>query len=127
MSTSWSSVYGESARKYAEYPKLVARPVDLFESAKAVDEEISRINGSEPPGVALRLRQVELVARNLEGFTRGQPSITNELRLPDWDQPAKLAWPPPQTPLAVLAVQGMAAAVYHPGDNWWRRGDERQR
>jgi hypothetical protein len=56
--------------------------------------------------VALRLREVELVARNLQNFTREQPSITNELRLPDWDQPAKLAWPPPQTPIAVLAVHG---------------------
>jgi hypothetical protein len=76
--------------------------------------------------VALRLREVELVARNLEGFTRDRPSITNELKLPDWDQPAKLAWPPPQTPLAVLAVQ-VAAAVDHPGANWWQRRDERQR
>jgi hypothetical protein len=66
-------------------------------------------------------------ARNLEGFTRDQPSITNELQLPDWDQPVKLAWPPPQTPLAVLAVQGMAAAVDHAGANWWQRRDERQR
>ena len=77
--------------------------------------------------MALRLREVELVARNLEGFTRDQPSITNELQLPDWDQPVKLAWPPPQTPLAVLAVQGMAAAVDHPGANWWQRRDGRQR
>jgi hypothetical protein len=65
--------------------------------------------------MALRLRGVELVARNLDGFTRDQPSITNELGLRDWDHPAKTAWPPPQTPLAVVAVQGMAAAVDYPG------------
>ena len=59
----------------------------------------SCINGSAPAGVALRLREVELVARNLKGFTRDEPSITNELKLPDWDQPRKLAWPRPQTPL----------------------------
>ena len=68
---------------------------------------------------------VELVARNPEGFTRDQPSITNELRLRDWDQPNKLAWPPPQTPLALLVLQGMAAAVEHPGDNWWQQRDEK--
>jgi hypothetical protein len=33
-------------RMYAEYPKVVAGLVDLFESAKAVDAEVSRINGS---------------------------------------------------------------------------------
>ena len=47
----------ELARKYAEYPKLVARLVDLFGSAKAVDEEVSRINGSAPPGEHRRLRR----------------------------------------------------------------------
>jgi hypothetical protein len=101
--------------------------VDVLTRKKACDVEVSRLNGSAPAGVALRLRAVELVARNLAGFTRDQPSITNELRLPDWDQPNKLARPPPQTPLAVLAVQGMAAAVDHQGGNWWQRRDERQR
>jgi hypothetical protein len=71
--------------------------------------------------------EAELVARNLDRFTRDQPSIADELRLPHWDQPTKLAWPPPQTPLAVLAVQGMAAAVDHPGADWWQQRDERLR
>jgi hypothetical protein len=83
--------------------------VDVLTRKKACDVEVSRINASAPAGVAPRLREVELVARNIQNFTRDQPSITNELQLPDWDQPAKLAWPPPQTPLASLAVQGMAA------------------
>jgi len=34
---------------------------------------------------------------------------------------------PSSGPLAVLAVQGMAAAIDHPDDNWWRRRDERLR
>ena len=109
------------------YRGVQSKLVDVLTRKKACDAEVSRINGSAPAGVALRLREVELVARNLEGFTRDQPSITNELQLPDWDQPVKLAWPPPQTALAVLAVQGMAAAVDHPGGNWWQRRDERQR
>ena len=77
--------------------------------------------------MALRLREVELVARNLDGFTRDELSITDEVRLEDWDQPNKLAWPPPQTPLGVLVLQGMAAAVDHRGDNWWQQRNGRQR
>jgi hypothetical protein len=46
--------------------------------------------------VALRLREVELVARNLEGFTRDEPSIITELKLPDWADSARMAWPPPR-------------------------------
>jgi hypothetical protein len=125
----YAQVEAESHSLAAELSEvyLVAQSqlVDVLTRKQACDAKVGRINGSAPPGVALRLREVELVARNLDGFTRDEPSITKELRLPDWDQSNKLAWPRPQTPLAVLAVQGVAAAVDHPGDNWWRRRDER--
>jgi hypothetical protein len=103
------------------YPAVQSKLVDLLSRIEGCDAEIGRINGSAPAGVALRLHKVELVARNLERFTRDEPSITNELRLPDWDQPSKLAWPPPRMPLAVLVLQGMGAAVDHPGATWWQR------
>ena len=63
------------ARKYTEYPELMARLVDLFESAKAVDEAVSRINGSAPPGEHRRLLRVELTARSLEGFSTADRPI----------------------------------------------------
>jgi hypothetical protein len=109
------------------YPAMQSKLVDLLTRVKACDAEVGRINGSAPDGVRRRLHEVELVARNLEHFTRDERSITNELRLPDWDQPRKLAWPPPRTPLGVLASQGLAAAVDHPGANWWQQRDERIR
>ncbi len=109
------------------YPALVAELIDLFTRQKVCDAKVSRINGSAPAGVKLRLREVELVARNLERFTRDTPSITKELRLPDWKKSDKLAWPPRQTPLGVLVAQGMGAAVDQPGDNRWQQRDERQR
>jgi hypothetical protein len=109
------------------YPPCATRIADLFARIAANDEALSRLHQRRPAGVALRLLGAELVARGLEGFTRFALSIAGELKLPDWDQPAKLAWPPPLTPLAVLAVQGMAAAVDHPGGNWWQRRDGRQR
>ena len=127
----YSQVEAESHALAAElreiYPAVLSKLVDLLTRTIECNVEASCINGSAPAGVALRLREVELVARNLEGFTRDEPSISNELKLPDWDQPAKLAWPRPQTPLGVLASQGMAAAVDHPGDNWWQQRHERLR
>ena len=109
------------------YSTMVSQLIDLFTRQKACDAKVSRINGSAPAGVKLRLREVELVARNLEGLTRDTPSITKELRLPDWKESDKLAWPPRQTPLGVLVAQGMGAAVDHPGDNRWQQRDERLR
>jgi hypothetical protein len=82
------------ARKYAEYPKLVARLIDLFESAKAVDEEVSRINGSAPPGEHRRLLGVELTARSLESFSTADPAVAKGVQLPDWVQSARTVWPP---------------------------------
>jgi hypothetical protein len=85
----------EWARKYAEYPKLVARLVDLFGSAKAVDEEVSRVNGSAPPGEHRRLLGVELTARGLESFSTADPPIAKGVQLPDWAHSARMAWPLP--------------------------------
>jgi hypothetical protein len=79
------------------------------------DEALSRLHQRRPAGVALHLRGAESLARGIDSFTRSEPSISADLKLPDWEQPAKLAWPPPRTPLAVLAVQGMAAAVDQSG------------
>jgi hypothetical protein len=108
------------------YPASVRKLIDLLIRKKACDAKISRINGSAPAGVSTRLREVELVARNLRGFTQGEPPISKELRLPDWEQSNKLAWPPPQTPLGVLVAQSMAA-VDHPSGRWLRQREERLR
>jgi hypothetical protein len=77
------------------YPAIVATISDLMTRIEACDREASRINGSEPSGEQRRLRAVELEARNLANFTRGVPSITDELKLPHWETPSGLAWPPP--------------------------------
>jgi hypothetical protein len=77
----WESEYerieakrDEWARKYAEYPKIVTQLVDLFGSAKAVDEE----NGSAPPGEHRRLLGVELTAA-VDPPRVGHPPIDDEL------------------------------------------------
>ena len=91
------------------YRGVQSKLVDVLTRKKACDAEVSRINGSAPAGVALRLREVELVARNLKGFTRDRPSITNELKSPDWDQFEQVGVAAAANAAGKLAVQGMAA------------------
>jgi hypothetical protein len=122
----WASEYervqakrDELARRYAEYPKIVARLVDLFGSAKALDEEVSRVNGSAPPGEHRRLRGVELSARGLESLT-ADPPIAKAVQLPDWAHSARMAWPPPRpfdpASFAPVSFDRRLSA------DWWQRG-----
>jgi hypothetical protein len=99
----WESEYervkakrDELARKYAEYPKLVAQLVDIFRGAEEVDKEVSRVNGSAPPGEHPCLLGVELTARGLEGFSAADPPIAKAVHLPDWAHSARMAWPLPR-------------------------------
>jgi hypothetical protein len=63
----------------------------------------------------------ELTARELGGFNREQPSLTKQLQLPDWDNSAKLLYPPPQPSIAAAYAETMAPANGdHRGANWWK-------
>jgi hypothetical protein len=97
----------ELAQEYAAtYPKVMAQLVDLFTCAEELDKELSRINGTAPPYEHRRLRQVELVARGLDNFSRADPPITKAVQLADWTHSDRLAWPP-QSSLAVTVAQSM--------------------
>jgi hypothetical protein len=50
------------------------------------DEALSRLHQRRPAGVALHLRGAESLARGLDGFTRFEPSIAADLKLPDLDR-----------------------------------------
>jgi signal transduction histidine kinase len=65
-----------------------------------------------------------MVARGLESFGRDNPSLATELRLPSWDQPTKLAWPPPKPSEAAAFAASMAVPM-HRGADWWRDGAAR--
>ena len=113
------------AQEYAElYPKLAGQLVDLFERIEAVDKEVLRINGSAPSGRHRRLRQVELVARGLDNFSRAYPPITKAVQLPDWTNSEKMIWPPPQPSLAVQVAMSMTYGP-HPGADWWQESKAR--
>lgn len=77
------------------YSPFVERIADLMTRITEADKQVSRVNGSAPSGEPRRLCVVELRARGLDSFTRSVPSITDELRLPHWETPDGLAWPPP--------------------------------
>jgi hypothetical protein len=99
------------ANELAEmYPNLTAQLCDMFQRAKAIDQECSRINGEAPAGEHRRLLGVELTARGLESFSISDPSLTEAAKLPDWTHSDRMAWPAPQAPLAAILAASMAAA-----------------
>jgi hypothetical protein len=99
----------EMARKWTEYPKLVAQLIDILDTA-TIDQEISRVNGSAPNGEPRRLRGVELTARNLEEFNRYHPSVAKSVQLPELELSYKMAWPPPPPSLAAAYAALMTRA-----------------
>jgi hypothetical protein len=105
------------------YPRAVAEIVSLFARIAANDEELSQLHRARPAGVPLHLRNAEQEARNLDAFTRDTPSVTKELKLPDWERSNKLAWPLPR-PHNIPTVAPVAYDRRYSGD-WWRDGEER--
>jgi hypothetical protein len=66
------------------YPTVVAQLVDLFTRIEANNAKISDLHLARPSGAGLHLAEAELVARNLDGFTRDNPPIAKQLQLPDF-------------------------------------------
>jgi hypothetical protein len=98
------------ADEFAErYASLAAELCDLFRRAQAVDQECSRIDSQAPQGEKRRLAGVELTARNLERFSRSEPSVIDLVKLPDWSQSDRMIWPPHKIPLSVQVATSMIA------------------
>ena len=103
----------ELAKEFAEqYPSLVDRFCDLFRRARAIDHECSRINSEAAAGEHRYLDGVELTARGLESFSFSNPALSDAVKLPEWKDSGRLAWPPPKPPLGAL----VAAAMTPPHD-----------
>ena len=68
------------------YPPYATKIADLFARIAVNDAALSRLHQARPAGVARHLLGAELVARGLDGFTRFEPSIAADLKLPDWDR-----------------------------------------
>ncbi len=91
------------------YPNAVAQLVSWFSRAADLDRRLSQLHQTRPPGCKGTLLGAELVARNLTEFSRDTPSLTRELRLPDW-QDNKLAWPAREVPASVLLAESMSTS-----------------
>ena len=113
---------------------MVAKLADILARIPAIDAEVSRINGSAPPGVSERLRTVEREARNADGFApsgsfsfTGLLSLAADLKLPKFEFEAdgdryQYSWPPSQPSLAAgLLVPGGL------GPDWHAATEERDR
>ena len=106
--------------------RLTARPGRVRRHA-GDGGAISHINGSAPPGEHRCLLGVELAARGLESFGTADPPIAKSVRLPDWDEPTKFAWPPPTPSLAVRVVADVARMLPpHGGANWHQERETRE-
>jgi len=113
------------ADEFAEtYPECERRIASLLSRMAAHNAKASDLHRARPAGVALHLIEPELVARGLESFTTANPSISKTMQLPDFEHSNRMAWPPPSTPLAVLASQAVPALA-HSGGEWWRGREER--
>jgi hypothetical protein len=92
------------------YPASVNAIADVLSRAAELDRRLSALHGSRPTGAAKGyLLGVELTARQLDAFTRDQPSLTRELRLPDWVESCKLAYPAPTTPASVMIAETVSS------------------
>jgi hypothetical protein len=90
------------------YPATVATLVSLFTRIADLDRRLSALHQSRPSGAKGQLLSAELKARELSEFSRDEPSISRELKLPSWTESNKLAWPPPARPVGVVLAEAMS-------------------
>jgi hypothetical protein len=109
---------GRLQSTYALVPELV----EALQEAKAVDAEVHRVMQAKPyllpqsNGDGKSLPAVECAARGLRGVATGY-SLMTDLKLPVFDQPNGLCWPPPPPPILpeMVVPPGM---LLHPGADW---------
>jgi hypothetical protein len=90
------------------YPKVESQLVSLFARIATNDAALSELHGSRPSGCKGVLLGAELTARDLTEFNRDQPSLTRELRLPEFVESCRLAYPAPTTPASVMIAETVA-------------------
>ena len=116
----------ELAAEFREiYPTCVSKIIDVLNRIAANEVELSHLHQARPSGVSLHLLGAELVARGLDNFTRDDPSIARELKLPDFEHSVRMAWPPPPTSMgAAFAATMMPASDQRFSAEWWKEGEE---
>jgi hypothetical protein len=105
------------------YQAFVPKMVDLLSRIETIDAKSRVIREAKPyrakqaNGDGRYLLETELVARGLRAFGVHDQQIMKELKLPDWTEPAELAWPPPPPPIDYSSITPMRS---HPAGDWWQ-------
>jgi hypothetical protein len=114
------------------YEEFESKLVAAVTEAQAVDAEVHRLANNKPyhlpqtNGDGRGLPKVELAARGLSGVAPGYSLIT-DFKLPKFNSANELAWPPPQPNMAVEMAMHVAAITRHPGADWHKELEERNR
>jgi hypothetical protein len=111
----------------ALYPEFVTKLVDLLLRIEEVDREAKRVNSEKPfdakeaNGDGRWLLETELVARGLDHFRIHDLQIMRDLKLPQFEAGAQLAWPPHRP----IDWSSVAPVARHPGADWAVEREER--
>lgn len=123
-------LHADAVAKFERVPELLAELAEVFAEAHNIDALAQRLALTAPPDEPRRFPEVELAARQLEGFSRDTPSILSRIVLLDLD--GQQLWPPVPAPLDLSNYRPDDRQF--PGDcgpDWWRKGAiksaERQR
>jgi hypothetical protein len=115
-----------AAELAALYSSLVEQLAALYARIDANEAAIDQLNSQAPYGEQRRLVGAELRARGLQSYSAAQPRLREHLKLPDWHEPHRIAFPPPVPLLSpyVEAMVGLAQAIERKeaglySDNWF--------
>jgi hypothetical protein len=111
-----------------KYPEAVATLAELLLDIEVIDREVTRVNDAKLPFLTdgspydaryAQLKSVELDARGLDHFGVYDLKIMQDLKLPSFSEPTKLAWPPYRP----VDWSSVVPVFRHPGADWWRDGE----
>ena len=97
--------------------------VDLLGRIVKNDLKISALHSRRPDTVGEFVRSAELIARDLQSFSRDTPSLVKALELPSWSG-GKPAWPPPRRSSS-MAEMVMGSVPIDSGLEWFEQIEQR--
>jgi hypothetical protein len=100
------------------YPDACAAIVSVLARVTAYEHRASALHQSRPSGVKGYLPGPDLVARGLTDFSRDDPPVARDLKLPSWSESNKLIWPPPQPSLGVIIALSMPTSDPRYSRDW---------
>jgi hypothetical protein len=102
------------------YPAIEEKLTDLLLRIETCDREAKRVNSEKPfdakeaNGDGRWLLETEPVARGLDHFRIHDLQIMRDLKLPQFESGAQLAWPPHRP----IDWSSVAPVARHPGADW---------